>query len=307
VCPGAPPRLDHRTAFDDAPVADRLRARRLLVKARFLGGTVGYVLADDLALYANAFLRPLKLLTATQRTVLDAVRALGLASPVVIKEETGLLRKEVMPALQRLQQAFLVYEDQRDSGWERGWCEFADEWPDVSVGEEHCQEAAARVLLRFLEAHVFATSEQMKCWSAFPVRRLAQLLSDLESDGRIAPTVVEGLGEGWTAGDGHPLPERRPPPCVLMLDKNDMLVRSHSAELKRRFGGMEVLEYLLIDGAFRGAVLGHWGFGPYDVDDIVVELPARERKARKREVLKAVEWRYRPPGHPILRYAGETL
>jgi hypothetical protein len=292
VRPGAPPRLPHRTAFKGEAVADRLRAQRMLVKGRFLGGTVGYVLAEDLELYANAFARPLESLTTRQQAVLDALRALGLASPALIKEESGLLRKHVMPALHRLQQAFLVYEEQLDSGWERGWCEFTDEWPGVSVGEEHRPDAAGWVLLRFLQAHVFATFEQLKDWTSFPSRRLARLLSDLERDGAIAPRAVQGFGDGWIAAHAGPLPERPPPACVFMLGKNDTLARSHSTELKRRFGGVDVLEYLLIDGAFQGVVLDHWGFGPYDVDDVIVELPARQRKARQREVLGAVEWRY---------------
>ena len=43
--PGDPPRLVHRTRFDDGRVADRLRAERAIVKGRFLGGSLGYVLA----------------------------------------------------------------------------------------------------------------------------------------------------------------------------------------------------------------------------------------------------------------------
>ncbi len=37
--PGTPPRLVHRTAFDDGVEAERLRAVRTIVKGRFLGGT----------------------------------------------------------------------------------------------------------------------------------------------------------------------------------------------------------------------------------------------------------------------------
>ena len=53
--PGDPPRLMPRTRFDDGAEADRLRAQRRLVKGRFLGGNIGYVLAEDLALYARHF------------------------------------------------------------------------------------------------------------------------------------------------------------------------------------------------------------------------------------------------------------
>ena len=52
--PGSPPRLLHRTRFDDAAATDRLRQERVLVKGRFRAGGVGYVLAEDLELYGNA-------------------------------------------------------------------------------------------------------------------------------------------------------------------------------------------------------------------------------------------------------------
>jgi hypothetical protein len=92
-----------------------------------------------------------------------------------------------------------------------------------------------------------------------------------------------------------------------MLHRSDLLVRSHKSDLKRRFGEHEVLQYLLIDGRFLGAVLGHWRIGPHDVDDIVVELPAGERSARRDEILRAVRWGYRPPGSAVLRYDGTPV
>ena len=41
-----------------------------------------------------------------------------------------------------------------------------------------------------------------------------------------------------------------------------------SPELKERFGGLEVLQYLLIDRNFAGAVCGHWRIGPHDVEEM---------------------------------------
>ena len=89
-----------------------------------------------------------------------------------------------------------------------------------------------------------------------------------------------------------------------MLHKSDPLVRSHGSELKRRFGSTEVLQYLLIDGVFQGAVLGHWRIGPHDVEDVVVELPTRERQQRQGEILQAITQQYEPPRHHILKYDG---
>ncbi len=91
---------------------------------------------------------------------------------------------------------------------------------------------------------------------------------------------------------------------VFMLHKSDLLVWSHGSELKQRFGGAEVRQYLLIDGAFQGAVLGHWRIGPHDVEDIMVELPAQGRQRRQDDIVKAVAQQYEPPRHQILKYDG---
>ena len=112
--PGSPPSLAPRTRPDDRVWADRLRRDRRIVKGRFLGGTVAYVLANDLPLYANAFRRPLDRLSTAQTTVLEAVQRLGPITARQLKEETSLLSKHIGPALERLQSAFLVYEDQVD-------------------------------------------------------------------------------------------------------------------------------------------------------------------------------------------------
>lgn len=305
--PGDPPRLVHRTAFDNGAVADRMREQREMVKGRFLGGTVGYVLATDLELYAIAFRRPLSGLNEIQQTVLDAIRNAETLTPRQIKEETGLLNKKIMPAMHRLQEAFLVYEDQVDSDWERNWYEFAAEWPEIDLEKEPWEASAARVLLRFLQGHVFATLEQLKDWSRWPSRSLSKVVSSMEKSGTLMPQIVEGLGEGWICAQDVSLSPRKASPSVFMLHKSDILVRSHASELKRRFGHQEVLQYLLIDGVFQGAVLGHWRIGPHDVEDIIVELPAAERTNRREEILNAVSWGYQPPRSHILKYAGKEV
>lgn len=305
--PGDPPRLVCRTSFDDGREADRLRARRALVKGRFLRGSIGYVLAEDLPLYANAFCKPLAAPTPTQRAVLEAVRSAGPLSARQLKEETGLLAKQIMPALHRLQQGFLVYEDQIDREWDRAWFDLETEWPAVELDASTRDAARGEVLLRFLEAHVFATDEQLRDWSGLPARTLRAVLQQLEEAGAVVAAEVEKLGQGWQRR-GESVPE---PGAVLrhvlVLHRADPLVRAHASELRRRFEEREVLRYLLIDGRFCGAVVGHWGFGDYDIDDVVAELPARELARRRDEVLAAVRAVYDPERHRVLRYAGRRL
>jgi len=311
--PGSPPGLVHRTTFDHQKVADKLRADRTILKGRFLGGGIGYVCADDLAVYATAFRKSVKKLNYNQQMVLEIVRDIGPLSPRQIKEESqliedpGLLNKEIMPALHRMQEAFVVFEDQPDNDWERNWGDFEAEWPDVNLDAMSWEEAASEVVKRFLHAHVFATLEQIKDWSCFNLRSLKTLLSAMEAKGDLLPTVVDGLGEGWLCTDAGDLKNSEVPPSVLMMHRADPLVKSHSSELKDRFGGDEVLQYLLIDGEFAGAVLGHWRIGPHDVDDILLELPAKQRSARKAEIVDAVAWNYHPPHHNILAYDGKAV
>ena len=305
--PGSSPRLAHRTIFDDGNVTDRMRARRVIVKGRFLGGTIGYVMAKDLGVYANAFRRPLDGLTEIQQTVLETVRYTGPITPRQLKEETGLLNREIMPALHRLQRAFLVYEDQVDEDWARGWYDFASEWPEIDLNEAFWERDAAQVVLCFLRGHVFASLEQVKDWSQFPSRPLKALIAGMEDSGVLVSTAVEGMGEGWMRAEDALLSGPKARPSVFMLHKSDLLVRSHAGELKRRFGGREILQYLLIDGAFQGAVLGHWRIGPHAVEDVLVELPDVERTRRREEILNAVAWRYHLPDSHILRYNGRAL
>ena len=48
----------------------------------------------------------------------------------------------------------------------------------------------------------------------------------------------------------------------------------------------EPLQYLLIDGEFRGASVGHFRNGPYDLNDVVCDLPDAEK--RRGELAAAV-------------------
>jgi hypothetical protein len=304
--PGDPPRLTPRTHFDDGIEADRLRARRRIVKGRFWGGSIGYVLAEDLALYANVFQQPVPWLNEIQSTVWEAVQTTGPLTPRQLKEETGLLNKQIMPALHRLQRAFLVYEDQTDSDWERGWYDFASEWPDIQLSEDQRQPAATQVLLRFLQSHVFATFEQFKDWSQLSARFLTGILQEMERTSLILSRAVPGLGEGWVCSGDNTLSPGELAPSTFMLHNADALVRSHAGELKRRFGAYEVLQYLLIDGVFQGAVVGHWRIGPHDVADIVLTLPAAERANRRAEILDVVAQQYHPPHSHILKYTGKA-
>ncbi|MCY3736733.1 MAG: winged helix DNA-binding domain-containing protein [Gemmatimonadaceae bacterium] len=304
--PGAPPRLMHRCRGDDRELADRLRARQELLKGRFSGGRIAYVLAADFELYAAAFRRPVKALTSLQQRVLEVLGYHDGLSPRQLRLEMGIQHKQLMPVLHRLQEAFRVFEDQSDGGWDRLWYRLDSALPEVDLDRLSWEEAAMAVIRRFLQGHVFATFQELKSWSGFTARGLAAVMARLEEEGVIL-VQVEGMGEGWTCVEDRDLEPAAVDPGVFLLHRADPLVLPHTAELKERFEGLEVLAYLLIDGELTGAVCGHWRIGPHDVEDIVVTLPEGECMRRKDEIVKEVARFYHPPGHHIRRYAGKAL
>ncbi len=309
--PGTPPRLVHRTRFEDREVMDDLRSRREIVKGRFLKGRVGYVRTADLEIYATAFRKPLGEPNDIQHRVLDVVQEIGPVSGSQIKEETDrdggepLLKKQIMPALHRMQEAFLVFEDQTETDWDRGWSDFETECSDIDLERMSWERAAGEVTKRFIRAMVFATQDQVRDWSGWAVSKTKRLLAGLEAEGQITSCNVDGLGTGWVLEK----PDYEPSITAgtWMIHRADCLVYAHTSELKERYKDLEVLQYLLIDGEFKGAVLGHWRIGPHDVDDVVVELPKKERAARRAEILKAVRTVYSGPSHEIVCYDGREI
>ena len=285
----------------------RWRRTRKLVKGRFLGDGIGYVLADELELYANAFRKPVTRLTENQQRVVDALRACGPMAPRLIKEETGLLNKEIMPALHRLQKAFMVFEDQSESDWERPWYLFEEEWPAVELDECRRESAVIEVLTRFLRANVFATLAQIKDWSRLPVRLLKTIVAQMLEQGVIDDLSIDGLGAGYMLREDRSLPATDAAESVLMLHKADPLVKAHVTELKSRFGHEETLQYLLVDGELSGAVVGHWRIGPHDVEDVVLLLDEEECKRRRAAVLSAIARVYSPPRSRVRNYCGESI
>jgi hypothetical protein len=262
---------------------------------------------EDLGLYANAFRRPLQAMSETQEQVFEALHFGGPLTPSLVKEETGLLKKQINPALQRLQEAFLVYEDQVDDDWERGWYEFSSEWPEIALNDAERETSAAEVVTRFLEAFVFATEEQLRDWTQWPRKRIAALIADLEAGGRIAATEVEGLGEGWSRPEDLSVRAASPARTAFLLNRGDFLSRAHKSELERRFGRGDILQFVYVAGEFAGVVRGHWGFKPFDIDDVEMELPATAAAVLRDEVLDLVRSAYPEPRHTVLRYAGKRI
>ncbi len=304
--PGEAPKLVHRTVFNDALLAEELRKKHQLVKGRFQGGRIGYVLEEDLGLYSTIFRKPVQKITELHEEVLSMIQSSGGISKEQLKEELPFKAKEITAALKRLQEAFLVYESQIDTDWNTGWFDFKTEWSEIKWAEDPVS-AVAEMLLHFLDAAVFATLDQIKSWSQLKRTTIQSALNALMEREAIVKIKVDGLGEGFMQKKDLYLTNEEIPQSVFMLDSSDFLVRTEINELKEKFKGKEVLQYLLIDGEFKGAVLGHWRIGPHDIEDITLCLGEEEIETRKEEIISAVMSGYSVKITHILRFNGENL
>lgn len=247
--------------------------------------------------------------------ILALIQESGGLSKDQLKEELPYRAGDIGKALEELQKAFILYEQQTDTDWDTGWLDFAGEWFEIPGDPESRLQAMEEVVLRFTEGMVFATEAQMKSWSGWTGKQIRALVEGLVEQGRMIRTEVEGWGAGVIC-EGDPILTDRlaagsdpssVPKRIWMLDKSDFLVRTELDELKKRYEGREVLQYLLVDGVFQGAVTGHWGFKDYDIEDIILDLPEEEVAARRDEAISAVREVYDSKHHAILRYNGIPL
>ena len=98
---------------------------------------------------------------------------------------------------------------------------------------------------------------------------------------------------------------------VYAIHRNDFLYKSNEHMLKEQFKPLyenlpydhEPLQYLLIDGEFYGASVGHFRNGPYDLNDVVCDLPNADEY--RDEIIEAItEVNY---NRSLTRFMGEEL
>ncbi len=305
-CPGSPPILAFRAAFDDAERNFKLRQRREIVKGRFQGGNLGYVRADELELFAAAF-RKEGTLSAPEMELLRLLEQEGPMTVRLMKEYTGRLVKLVTPALHKLQEKFLVFEDQVDNEWDRSWYLFSAEFPSVSLTRYTRQEAIGQILLRFAALNVWFQPRMARSMYRFPAKAIEQAVQDLCARGQLAEAPLCGVPGYVRTAD---LPLLQGPgevrPSVFALHRNDFLIKSQEPFLAGKYAGKEwdVLQYLLIDGRIQGAVLGKFHTGPFQVEDIALD-PGVDSAGRKQEILEAVARVNDPDQSPVKRFMGE--
>lgn len=306
---GEPPVLSFRAAFDDMEFNRQRQLQRKLVKGRFAGGNLGWVMAEDMELFACLYRKPLTRPTPQQSEVLTLIENAGPFNIQQLKEENGLLVKQITPILHRLQEAFLLYEDQYDGEWDRGWYRFAEMFPDVDTGRYTRVEALKILLQRFAYRLVWFDTAMAKAFYRVPEKEIRKAAEELAEEDILVPRDSGYLSKGDAALlEGCAPKDIR---CVYALHRNDFLVKVQEPALKQMVKDLtaglpydcEPLQYLLIDGQFHGASVGHFRYGPYDLNDIVCDLPDAE--SRREEILEAVL--NVNPGGTVQRFIGRAL
>ena len=306
---GQPPTLAFRADFNDIEFNRDRQLDRKLIKGRFSGGNLGWIVPEDMELFACLYQKPLTKPTTTQLQILDLIRREGPMNIQQMKEETGLLVKEITPALHRLQEAFLIYEDQYDGEWDRGWYQFEEMFPEVDLQKYTRLEALKIVLQRFAYRIVWFDTAMAKSFYKLPEKEIKLAATELAQEG-----ILVSSGTGYLLKSDAELLENYEPKAmnfVYAIHRNDFLYKAQEHTLKEMAKKLtegleydhEPLQYLLIDGAFHGASVGHFRNGPYDLNDIVCDLPdAENRKDEIIEAVKAVNFGKKPQ-----RFMGKEL
>lgn len=290
---GEPPTLTFRANFNDIEYNRKRQNERKLIKGRFAGGNLGWIEQEEIELFAALYKKPLSKPSATQLRLLELIETSGPFNIQQIKEETGLLVKEITPALHRLQEAFLIYEDQYDGEWDRGWYRFSEIFPNVNIEKMTRAEALKIILPRFSYRLVWFDTAMAKSFYKIPEKEIKLAAAELVNDG-----VFIAYNNGFMLKKDEKILENYNPQninFVYAIHRNDFLYKSHEHILKEQIKPFiekleydhEPLQYLLIDGEFHGASVGHFRNGPYDINDIVCDLP--DTDLRKEEIIKAIK------------------
>ena len=306
---GQPPTLTFRADFDDIEFNRERQLDRKLVKGRFAGGNLGWIVPEDMELFAALYRKPLTKPTAEQLQILELIENAGPLNIQQIKEETGMLVKQITPVLHRLQEAFLIYEDQYDGEWDRGWYWFAEMFPEADPAKYTRPEALKILLQRFAYRIVWFDTAMAKSFYKIPEKEIKTAVSELVTEG-----VLVAADSGYMLKRDSELLESYEPRemhFVYAIHRNDFIYKAHEHVLKewakKLTEGLpydhDPLQYLLIDGEFHGASVGHFRNGPYDLNDIVCDLP--DAWSRKDEIIEAV--RTVNYGKMPLRFMGKEL
>lgn len=308
--PGQPPSLRYRAAFDDIEYNRLLRQNQEIVKARFQGGTLAYVTRDEMEIYASAFCKPISRLDYTETELYTVLNQIGPMDKKQLMEELDLKGPVVTKILQKFQKAFMVYELQPDKFGEQVWQTFECEWPDFKIERVSEIEAQKYVISRFISNMVVVDLAMVMDWTRFSRKQTEKIMGELLGEG-----LLEIMDHGselyyFFKHDNKIVMNQsmvKMPDSVFLVHKADYIYKAYESKLKNEYGGSEILQYLLINGDFKGAVEGHWRIGPHNIENVILKVSDSEAKRRKDEIISVVEKYYHLPFSRILKYNGQDI
>ena len=182
-------------------------------------------------------------------------------------------------------------------------------FPEVDLNKYTRLEAIKIVLQRFAYRIVWFDTAMVKSFYKIPEKEIKLAVSELVAEGTL---VVSDSGY-MLKRDAEMLEKYNPKGMnfVYAVHRNDFIYKAHEHVLKEMAKTLtegleydhEPLQYLLIDGEFHGASVGHFRNGPYELNDIVCDLPDAE--SRKDEIIEAIKnVNY---GKMPLRFMGKEL
>ena len=317
--PGSPPSLVHRANFSEYGHIFDMRSRRDIVKGRFQGGGIAYIYADELPLFASIYSKDRHKPSYEEFEILELLLREGPMTIASMKEITGLLAKQLTPILHKLQKKFLVFEDQADDEWDRAWFLFETEFPDINLDEYEKEETLKILINRFAYLNIFINTKMLKSYYQLPEEEFQTVITQLVSEGTLDYVTIEG-DEGFVLSEDIPLLEKEtlPPTGVFVLDRNDFLCKSFENRLSEKFDSEKhsirrtpnkptMMQFILIDGEFRGYTAGYFRIRPNILEDIVLDLEESEAINRKAEILEAVRLVNDPELTPVKKYCGKKV
>jgi len=302
---GDPPSITYRADFDDVEYNRARQLDRRLLKGRFQGSNLGWIECVELELFAGLSKKPLDKPLPKHVTILELLEREGPMNIGLMKELTGMLVKEITPVLHRLQEAFLIYEDQNDGEWDRAWYLLPEMFPDADLNKYTRHEALKIILTRFVYRHVTFDVKMVKSFYRLPDKDIKAAITALVNDSKLVETD-NGLmlPDDFTLLQSY---DKEPLESILAMHTNDFLVRSNIHWLKEKYKHSypETYYYLLIDGVFCGVVAGNGKRYTPEMEDIMLDLPNGQAVSRKDEILQVM--RHLHGGKTIKRYQGEII
>ena len=305
--PGDPPSISSRADFDDFEYNFKLRKNRDIIKGRFQNGSVGYVEFDEFELFIGLYKKAIGRLSRMQFELLDLIEhedGIGVAG---MKRATGWLVKNITPELHKLQESFLVFEDQTDNEGDRMFFKLESVFPEIDINKYTQFDALKIVLLRFAKLNVLFDVSMARSFYKLPLKNIQTAADELVNSGELVCYAGEYmLKSDFDYLTGSESVHLKIEKSVIVTHRNDFLVKSNEHILKDKFKHEKygVLQYILIDGVFRGALCGNFKFGPAVLEDIVLDLPDDEKISRREEILNAVYEHHDREASPLKKYCG---